>query len=378
MQYRRLIVLAVMGLLGLGLLRSAGIAGEGSVPPPVEPRVEDGIAWYDVAQWGVEGKAWDATARTYDRLPAKAEGVVRAPVWSLSRHSAGMAARFETSASKILVRYKLLSASLAMPHMPATGVSGIDLYAEDDQGRWRWLGVTRPAAQEVSATLADGIAPGKRKYMAYLPLYNGVESLAIGVPQGEPFTPIAPRAQKPIVYYGTSIAHGACASRPGMSFSAILGRWLDRPVVNLGFSGNGEMDPEVVALLAEIDAAVYVIDCLPNMEASAVAKRAEPLVRRLRKSHATTPILLVEDRTYANTAFLQDRRARHDASRAALRAAYDSLIAQGVGDLYYLEGERLLGDDGEATTDGSHPSDLGMFRMAESLLPTLRTILEKK
>lgn len=346
--------------------------------PTVTPSVDEGVAWYDASHWGVEGKAWKETARYYDRLPAKAEGVVRGPVWNLSRHSAGMAVLFQTDASKIMVRYRLRSGNLAMPHMPATGVSGVDLYGRNEEGKWGWIGVSRPGAQDVTATLADGLLPGSREYMLYLPLYNGVESLEIGVPEGAAFQPIAPRSTKPIVYYGTSIAHGACASRPGMSFSAILGRWFDRPVINLGFSGNGRMDAEVADLLAELDASVFVIDCLPNMDGPAVAERTEPLVRRIRQSRPDAPIVLVEDRTYANTPFLPARRQRHDESRAALRGAYERLIASGVKNLHYVEGENLLGDDYEATTDSSHPSDLGMMRMAESLAPVLKPLLETR
>ena len=358
-----------------GAVASCAVAAEGTT---AIPRVDEGVAWYDASHWGVEGKGWTETARYYDRLPAKAEGVVRGPVWSLSRHSAGMAVLFETDASKIMVRYRLHSGNLAMPHMPATGVSGVDLYGRNGEGKWGWIGVSRPGAQDVTATLADGLLPGSREYMLYLPLYNGVESLEIGVPEGAAFLPIAPRSAKPIVYYGTSIAHGACASRPGMSFSAILGRWFDRPVINLGFSGNGRMDAEVADLLAELDASIFVIDCLPNMEGPAVAERAEPLVRRIRESRPDAPIVLVEDRTYANTPFLPARRQRHDESRAALHDAYKRLIASGVKDLHYVEGEALLGDDYEATTDSSHPSDLGMMRMAESLAPVLKPLLTER
>lgn len=363
--------LSLVTILGIGVAGPAA-AAEGT---KVSPRVDAGVAWYDASHWGVEGKGWTETARYYDRLPAKAEGVVRAPVWSLSRHSAGMAVLFETDASKIMVRYRLRSGSLALPHMPATGVSGVDLYGRNEQGKWGWIGISRPGAQDVTATLADGLLPGCREYMLYLPLYNGVETLEIGVPEGAAFQPIAPRSAKPIVYYGTSIAHGACASRPGMSFSAILGRWFDRPVINLGFSGNGRMDAEVSDLLAELNASVFVIDCLPNMDGAAVAERTEPLVRRIREAHSDTPIVLVEDRTYANTPFLPARRERHDGSRAALRGAYERLTASGVKNLHYVEGEHLLGDDYEATTDGSHPSDLGMMRMAEALAPVLKPLL---
>jgi hypothetical protein len=289
-----------------------------------------------------------------------------------------MCVRFVTDAAEIHARYTLLSSSLGMSHMPPTGVSGLDLYAQDDQGTWRWVAVTRPSAQTVKAKLVAEIRPGRRAYMAYLPLYNGVESLAIGVPADAAFEPLAPRTQKPIVYYGTSIAHGACASRPGMAFPAILGRRLDRPVVNLGFSGNGRMDPEVVELMAELDAGVYCIDCLPNMQGPQVAERTEPLVRTLRKARPDAPIVLIEDRTYANTWLLPDRRERHTAARAALKAAYEKLKAEGVQNLYYVEGEHLLGDDDEATTDSSHPSDLGMLRMADAVEPVLRPLLAKR
>ena len=355
---------------------TVGSRGWGAPAAKVEPKIDGDAAWYDVSRWGVEGKGWSETARYYDRLPAKAEGVVRGPVWSLSRHSAGMACRFETDSAAIWVRYRLLSSGLAMPHMPATGVSGVDLYAQDKEGRWGWLAVARPGAQEVKARLASDVLPGRRAYTLYLPLYNGIESLEVGVSPDAEFEPVAPRTDRPIVYYGTSIAHGACASRPGMAFPSILGRRLDRPVINLGFSGNGRMDPEVGELLAELDAAVYCIDCLPNMEAAAVAARTEPLVRTLRKARPKTPIVLIEDRTYTNTPFLPSRRKRHTGSRAALKAACERLLADGVGGLHYVEGEHLLGNDGEAATDGSHPSDLGMMRMADALEPVLRPLLD--
>lgn len=349
--------------------------GLGQESRSVKPKLEDGLAWYDVRDWGVEGRGWSQTARYFDRLPAKAEGVVRKAVWDLSRHSSGMAVRFETDAREISVRYTLMSASLAMPHMPATGVSGVDLYAQDSQGKWRWLEVSRPAAIKVKAKLGSGIEPGRRAYMMYLPLYNGVESLEIGLAEKAAFRPLVPRT-RPIVFYGTSITHGGCASRPGMAYPAILGRRLDRPTINLGFSGNGRMEAEVGALLAELDPSIYVIDCLPNMAAPAVAERTEPLVRQLRKARPETPIVLVEDRSYTNSPLLPSRREHHAANRAALRAAYDRLVAAGVKGLVYVPGENLLGDDGDACVDGSHPSDLGMFRMADILEPVLKPLLK--
>ena len=342
------------------------------------PRREDGIDWYNVEDWGVEGKAFNDTARYFDRLPARAEKTVREAVWSLSRHSAGMAARFETNASAIHVRYDLLLERIAMAHMPATGVSGVDLYARDSTGRDRWLSVARPEAMHVEAKLADEIDPpkeGLRLYTAYLPLYNGVEKLEIGVPAGAHFHGVAPREAKPILFYGTSIMHGACASRPGMSISALVGRRFDLPVVNLGFSGNGRLEMEVAELLAELDPAVYALDCLPNLNGEQVAERTEPLVRRLREARPETPILMVEDRTNTSAWLRSSLRERHAGNRASFRAAYEKLQGAGVAGLYYLEGRQLLGNDNEGATDGSHPNDLGMVRYADAYEEALRPIL---
>lgn len=333
------------------------------------------IVWHDVRDWGVEGKGWMDTEKYFDRFPARAQGKVRDAVWGLSRHSAGMLARFRTDADEIFVDYQVTSNRLAMPHMPATGVSGVDLYADDDQGKWKWLSVSRPAEQTINTSLISGIAPGERGYTMYLPLYNGTEYLKVGVPEGAKFSPIKPRKEKPIVFYGTSITHGACASRPGMPHPAILGRRLNRPVINLGFSGNGKMEAAVGELLCELDAAVYVIDCLPNMDSNEVAERAEPLVRQLRGARPETPILLVEDRTFSNAPFLPDRQQRHQTNRAALRAAYNAVVDSGMKKIGYLNGEELLGEDRDDTTDGSHPSDLGFYRHAEAMEPVLQELL---
>jgi len=276
--------------------------------PPAPAAKTDAVApapaleWHDVTAWGVEGRAWTEMPRQrwFDRFPAAAEGKVPDMVWSLSHHSAGMLVRFQTDATAIWAHYVLYTDRLAMPHMPATGVSGVDLYARDPQGKWRWVMCSRPESREVRQAIITGLTPGLREYALYLPLYNGVNSLEIGVPKSAAFTGLAPRAAKPIVFYGTSITHGACASRPGMAYTAILGRRFERPVVNLGFSGSGRMDAAVGDLMAKIDAAAYVIDCMPNTGAALARQRCAPLVKTLRAAHPNTPIVLAEDRRVTN------------------------------------------------------------------------------
>jgi hypothetical protein len=338
------------------------------------------IAWHNPEQWGVEGRCWpdEPRKRYYDRLPASAEGKVTRAVWALSWHSAGMVVRFKSNATDIHARYTLmLDAKLTgMAHMPATGHSGVDLYARDEKGKWRWVNVTKPASKEVTQPLSEKMESKPREWMLYLPLYNGMEKLEIGVNEGATFENIAPAQKGMIVFYGTSITHGACASRPGMCHPAILGRRFDMPTANFGFSGNGKMDAAVGEYLGRLDAAVFVIDCLPNMDAKLVTERCAPLVKQLRAARPDTPIVLVEDRRNTNSWIHPDRAAHHTANHAALKAAFTGLQSEGVKRLYYIEGDALLGDDGDGATDGSHPNDLGFVRQADVFEPVLRKALK--
>jgi hypothetical protein len=345
--------------------------------PKAKKAAEPQLTWHDVTQWGVEGRAFGDMERKrwFDRFPAVAEGKVTDRVWDLSRNSAGMMVRFKTDATTIWANYMLSNERLAGANMTAIGASGIDLYARDDAGKWRWVGVTRPDKKHVRQEIISGLKPGLREYAAYLPLYNGVEELSVGVPPGAKFEPLTPRSEKPIVFYGTSITHGASASRPGMVHTAILGRRFDHPVVNLGFSGNGRMDAAVGDLLIKIDAAVFVIDCLPNMGAALVRERCIPLVKQLRAARPDTPIVLVEDRRNTNSWILPARNKVHTDNHAALKECFATLQKEGVKGLFYLGGDDLLGHDAEGATDGSHPSDLGFVRQADLFEPVLRKAL---
>lgn len=355
------------------LLQSLGSVSAATLLP-VRATAAD-TAWHDASKWGVEGRGWSDTERFYDRFPARAKGSVPESVWNLSRQSAGLCVRFKTDSPAISLRMDLLSVSLGMPHMPPTGVSGFDLYARDPRGRWQWAHQAMPTAQHVEGLLIGGLAPGMKEFVGYLPLYNGVVKLEIGVEGGAIFEPIAPDSRRPIVFYGTSICQGACASRPGIAYTAIVGRMLEQPVINLGFSGSGRMDNGVVDLLAELDPSIYVIDCLPNMDAALVQERTEPLVRKLRAAHPSTPILLVEDRTFAQAPLVPGFKKAHRERRAELAGAHRRLQAAGMEKVHYLKGDRLLGTDSEGTTDGSHPNDLGMMRYAEALRPVLAPLL---
>lgn len=371
-------LLLFLALAGIASAQKAPDVSKLDPAMGVNKKAADNLEWHDVTKWGVEGRILPEQTRLrwFDRLPASAEKSVTSNVWNLSRDSSGMMVRFKTNATAIHVHYKVLKPTLGMPHMPATGVSGVDLYARDTDGQWKWVMVTKPATQEVKAEIIKGLAPGEREYAAYLPLYNGVEFMSIGVEKGSKFEELAPR-EKPVVFYGTSITHGACASRPGMVHTGILGRKLDMPVVNLGFSGNGKMDKAVGDYLVQVDAAAYVIDCLPNMGPADVAAKCVPLVKQLRAAKPETPIVLVEDRRNTNDWIIPARQQHHTDNHAALKAAYETLVKDGVKNLSYIPGDSLYGTDTEGATDASHASDLGFMRQAEIFEPVLRKALGK-
>jgi len=337
------------------------------------------ITWMDIRLMGVEGRGWTNLLSYYDRLPARAEKLVRPPVWDLSHNSSGMCVRFVTDAPQIRARWALTESWLYLANSTAIAKSGLDLYVRTGTN-WHWLAVGQPTAQTNEVTLIENLLPGKREYLLYLPLYNGTRFVELGVPTNCVLTPApawGPGERKPMVFYGTSILQGLSASRPGMVHSAILQRRFNWPVINLGFSGNGRMEPELADLLAELDPAVYVLDCLPNMGPDEVRARVEPFVKRLRAAHPQVPIVLVEDRPLQNAFLVKGAMEYyHLPNRAELHAAYERLQKADITGLYYIPGQSLFGDDGEGSTDGSHPNDLGFLRQAEVFAKVLAPILK--
>ena len=341
------------------------------------PAKAEEIRWHDALELRVEGRGWADTRAPFDRLPARAEGLVRREVWGLSRHSAGLNVGFVSDAASLWVRWSLTSDRLAMNHMPATGVSGVDLYVRRD-GRWHFLAVGRPTRQAGNElALIQGLEPKESEFRLHLPLYNGVERVEIGVPATASLRPSeVPKAGvKPVVIYGTSITQGGCASRPGMAYPAILGRRLDRPIINLGFSGNGKGEPEVARLLAELDPAAFVLDCLPNMTTEQVGERMPAFLEILRERHPLTPIVLVENVTYTDAAFIASRGEKVRESNEILRKIRQDRAGRGDRRIFLVPATDLIGSDGEGTVDGTHPTDLGFSRMADVFEPILREAL---
>ena len=345
--------------------------------PSKETAKQPDLAWHAVTPDDVVGKGWKDTKAPFDRLPARAERIVRKPIWELSRHSAGLYVDFNTNAKSMSARWTLTSDRLAMAHMAATGVSGLDLYINRDN-KWHYLSTGRPSKFPTNEVeLIAGLSPGSANYRLYFPLYNGVSAVEIGVPAGSSFEfkREPDRHVKPVVIYGTSITQGGCASRPGMSFAAILGRRLDVPVINLGFSGNGKAEKEIAELLGELDASVFILDPLPNLFASQVDERLPTFIQTLRKLRPTTPILLNESPRFPTIAFVPGQMQRVTESNNILQRIGKVQEAAGDHHIAVITGADLAAESGETTVDGLHPTDIGFVIMADAIEPTLRKAL---
>lgn len=355
----------------------------------------DSLKWWNPAEnsfSAIEGQAWtDEVRETYDRLPGRAEKIVRNQVWNLSRNSTGLVVRFKTDAQQITVAYKV-KGGLAMPHFSATGVSGVDLYSVNKDGGWNWVpgkySFTGASTNKDTITYRfnitgdNGIYKNGREYRLYLPIYNTLGWLKIGVPQNTTLNPLPARVEKPIVIYGTSITQGGCVSRPGMAWTSIVGRKLNQPVINLGFSGNGTLDKEMIELMTEIDAKVYVLDCLGNLmdrtkfSLDEVKRRIIESVNMIHTKHPMAPIILLPFGAFNEKRLDKDRGTAIDEMNETLKQAFTILKVSGIVNIYMLTaGEMHMGMDD--TVDGNHATDLGMVNYAAAFEKIFRSVLEE-
>lgn len=333
----------------------------------------------------IEGKAWHTDlVRPYDRLPAKAEKTVRQAVWSLGQNTAGEYIRFTTNATELTVRYQISKAK-SMDHMPATGVSGVDLYALDANNNWQWIRGAYSFGDTVQYKFTNMISGVPiKEFRLYLPLYNMPKWMQIGTPKDKNFTPLEVSNEQPLVLYGTSIMQGACASRPGLAWTNILGRKLNVPIVNLGFSGNGRLEQPVIDLLNETNARLFVLDCQPNLvdkkvypEAD-IENRIRTSVKSLQSKHPDVPILLVEHccgvpEVGVDTTFFN----RYTWSSEVINKTYAALKKEGVKNIYLLTAADI-GFDSASTVDGTHPTDIGMMKYADAYEKAIGKILGRK
>ena len=342
------------------------------------------MQWKDPLQESfptVQGRWWhDELKNNYHRFPDRAKGVVPDGPWGQSLHPSGLSICFRSNSPKIHVRYKTGIGMRQMFHMPSTGSSGLDLFATDRDGTIRWVKGNMSSGDTITFRFEDITYNNINKdygyeYELYLPLFIEVKHLEIGVEEGSKLDFLPVSREQPIVFYGTSIAHGGCASRPGMSWQNIIRREMGYSLVNLGFSGNGQLQDPVFDLLSEVPAKLFVIDCMPNMTGifdSIVPRILRGVDKLRRKSQA--PILLVEHCGYPGERASDKRHQAYQRANDRLKEAFDRLKAEGVPGIYYMTKDEL-GLREDDTVDGTHPNDLGMRHLADGYEKKLEPLM---
>ena len=262
-----------------------------------------------------------------------------------------------------------------MSHMAETGVRGVDLYVLTDEG-WRFAGAGRPKGKTTEATLVGGMDVCDREYMLYLSLYDGVDSLFVGVDEnaviGVPSVSLPDRS-RPVIMYGTSILQGGCASRPGMAHTNIIGRMLGKEVINLGFSGGCRGELCIADAIAELEIAALVMEFDHNAPSPEfLAARHEPFFRRYRSRRPETPVLLMSRCDFNGSG--EDRLRREIVQRTWLNA-----VDNGDRKVDFLDGETLFAGPWreECTFDCCHPNDFGAVLMAERIADRLERLLAR-
>ena len=302
----------------------------------------------------------------YDRLPASYKEIVRKPVWDLSKNSAGLSIRFLSNSSVITVKWELLN-DLSMGHMPDTGIKGVDLYFKNNNA-WQYINTGIPLGFKNEYRLIDNMDNELREYRMFLPLYDGLKSIEIGIDNSSFIRKPKTSEKKPIIFYGTSITQGATASRPGMAHTNIISRKLDRDVINFGFSGNGRMEQPISKLISESNPIFYVIECMPNMSPDMITSNTIPLVDTIRNKHPNTPIILVDLFNSPLTALDNNLDKSRNEMNNALKTEYEKMIDNGYDNIIYLESRNSLGDDFEGTVDAVHFTDIGFNRYSNFLI----------
>ncbi len=336
----------------------------------------------DATELPLYGKAREDTKERYERLPAEFEGRSRDAIWYLGRNSAGLYVRFNSNSTAIWCRWTAKFGNL-MNHQTLTGTRGVDLYALDGKGQWRFIAAGKPntADKTTEAKLIGNMKGEETEYMLYLPLYDGITNLEIGVDstayiKGPEVN--SPRTERPVVMYGTSILQGGCANRPGMAHTNIIARKLNREVINLGFSGNALLDMEIAELMASVeDPAIYVFDYVPNAWDYLIREKGEAFFRIVRDAHPDVPIIFIEDPHFAHYGWDSVITEEVDKKNAAQRELFEKLKKQGEKRIYYLKSDDMLGHDSEAFVENIHFTDLGMMRYAEWITPYLKKYMKK-
>lgn len=340
------------------------------------------VVWYSVQIEPIEirGFGWKDGITRYKRLPLEPIQPIPSAVDQLAYCPAGGSVHFQTDSPYVMIRAKL-SGPPNMYHMPSTGQSGFDCYIAPPGERQRYVGTTRlsPAGDAIEHKFYQ-LEPKLREVTIHLPLYQGVESIEIGIyAHSQLIAPSKLQEDRRVIVYGTSITQGGCASRAGMCYTNILSRRMPCEFINLGFSGNGKGEPELSDIIGDVKRpGLLVLDYVAN--AGSPEKYSVTLPKFIsiyRERHPKVPILVLSRIAYAADVHHPESLSKRNSYRDIGHQTVEKLRMEGDGHLYFFDCTELLGEDYEqCTVDGIHPTDLGFMRMADGLERVLTELIK--
>ncbi len=330
------------------------------------------VCYYDALQqpFVLSGFPWRDPQKVFNRLPASfTEKDVNPGALSLARHSTGGAIRFRTDSPYLALRAQLAYSS-DMNHMPRAGSAGFDLYRGSgaDICHHRTIQPNRDQKQ-LEIMMVEGTAKQMTDWTIFLPLYGSASKIEVGLAPGAKIEAPTPQAiTKPVLFYGSSITQGGCASRPGNAYTTMLCRAMDAPQINLGFSGSGKGEIAVARAIAGLELAAFVMDYDHNAPTPEYLKQThEPFFKAIREKQPDLPIIIMSKCNFYGS---RDDIARRD----IIRQTYENAAKAGDKHVWFIDGEILFGkeDRDACTVDGCHPNDLGFYRMYKTALPVLK------
>jgi hypothetical protein len=336
------------------------------------------------APFVITGFPWLEKDKVYRRMPLKPNYEITENVELLSDCTSGGQIRFKTDSNEIHIKVKLAGVA-NMNHMPATGQCGFDCYIRfQSNNELNYCNTTTydHSKREYQCQLYKNHESILKEVVLNFPLYQGVEEVLIGIKnESSIYEPEKFKYDKKIVFYGTSITQGGCASRPGMSYTNILSRKLDANCINLGFSGSGCGEPALAHIISEIqDVGCLILDYEPNCVSTELFKITLPnFIKIFRDKHKTIPVLVVSRPPYAQDRFDQEALIARTERCEFQKNLVNCLRENGDSNTHFMDLGEALGENfQECTVDGEHPTDLGFSLIAEKLYPFIKDIIFNK
>ena len=333
---------------------------------------EKNLVFYDVweAPFALYGLCPEEKA--FVRLPAKVAEDTSKSVASLAKHTSGVRLRFSTDSPYVAIQAKFPSVT-RFPHMPPSGTSGFDLYLNTETGFYHRTTFMPPVDMTDGYEAIAYLPEGKTHSLTiHFPLYNEVSSLYIGVAEGASIGPgHAYEPKAPILFYGSSITQGACASRPGTAYVNMVSNILNRDIRCLGFSGSAKGEPAIREYIANCRCSVFVLDYDHNApDDEHLLATHEPLFLAFREKQPDTPVIMLSKPDFdANP-------AKNALRRDVILQTYLNARKRGDKKVWFIDGERLF--DGPFrqfyTVDTCHPNDAGFVRMAEAVIAAIQQL----